>query len=130
MKPEAARQVGFTPLAFALAVLLLLILSTVLAGVALPREIDHDEHQFVASGILLARQGLLPYRDYPYFHVPNLVYLYGLIDLLAASPLLAARLTSLAFATLSLGIVFWLVWSEAARTPPPLLGAWRPRRLC
>jgi len=120
MKPQGVRRSGLTPLSVACAVLLLLGVSAVLAGVALPREVDHDEHQFVASGALLAHFGLLPYRDYPYFHLPNLVYLYGLIDLVAASPLLAARLASLVFALLSLGIVYWLVWSELEAARPLL----------
>lgn len=112
MNSEGSRRSRLTPLSAACAVLLLLVVGVVLAGVALPREVDHDEHQFVASGVLLARFGLLPYRDYPYFHLPNLVYLYGLVDLVAASPLLAGRLVSLGFALLSLGLVYWLVWSE------------------
>ncbi len=83
----------------------------VLAAAALPRELDHDEHQFVASGVLLARDGLLPYIDYPYFHVPNLVFLYAAVDLVAPSPLLAARFVSLGFALLTLCLVWWLVRS-------------------
>jgi 4-amino-4-deoxy-L-arabinose transferase-like glycosyltransferase len=120
MNPVGARHEGLTPLGLAFAVLLLLMLGVVLAGVALPREIDHDEHQFVASGALLAHDGLLPYRDYPYFHLPNLVYLYALLDRFAASPLLAARLASLAFAMLSLGLVVWLVWSELEGVRHPI----------
>jgi hypothetical protein len=120
MNSEGARRSGFTPLSAACAVLLLLVVGAVLAGVALPREVDHDEHQFVASGVVLARLGLLPYRDYPYFHLPNLVYLYGLLDLGAASPLMAARLASLVFALLSLGTVYWLVWRELEEARPLL----------
>ncbi len=84
----------------------------ILAAAALPRELDHDEHQFVASGVLLARNGLLPYIDYPYFHVPNLVFLYAAIDLFAPSPFLAARVLSLAFALVTLSLVWLLVWSS------------------
>jgi hypothetical protein len=89
----------------------------ILSAAALPRQLDHDEHQFVASGVLLARNGLLPYFDYPYFHVPNLVFLYAAVDLFAASPLLAARIVSLGFALLTLSLVWWIVWTnlEAGR---------------
>jgi len=52
---------------------------------------DHDENQFVASGALLARCGLLPYRDYPYFHVPYLVFVYAEIFQFSDRLLLAAR---------------------------------------
>jgi hypothetical protein len=41
-------------------------------GLNMRRGLNHDEHQFVASGALLARNGLLPYRDFVYFHVPLL----------------------------------------------------------
>jgi hypothetical protein len=55
---------------------------------------NHDEHQFIASAELLADQGLLPYRDYPYFHLPNLVFVYGLLYSFTEYKLLAARLIS------------------------------------
>ncbi len=44
---------------------------------ALITPLDRDEHQFLASACLVARAGLQPYRDFAYFHVPNLVYLYA-----------------------------------------------------
>ena len=59
--------------------------------------LDHDEHQFVASGVLLARRGLLPYRDYPYFHTPYLVLAYGVLFRCTAYLLLSARALSAAF---------------------------------
>ena len=55
---------------------------------------NHDEHQFIASAELWAGQGLLPYRDYAYFHLPNLVFVYGLVFRLTEYKLLAARLLS------------------------------------
>jgi 4-amino-4-deoxy-L-arabinose transferase-like glycosyltransferase len=58
------------------------------------KPLDHDEHQFVASGALLAREGLLPYRDYAYFHTPNLVFVYGALFAVTADPLLVARIFS------------------------------------
>jgi hypothetical protein len=45
--------------------------------------LNHDEHQFVAPSVLLLREGLLPYRDYPFFHTPNLVFVFA--PLFAAS---------------------------------------------
>ena len=55
---------------------------------------DHDEHQFVASGVLLAQDGLLPYRDFPYFHMPNLALVYAALFRLTDYYLLAARIFS------------------------------------
>jgi hypothetical protein len=54
--------------------------------------IDHDEHQFMASAFMVAERGLHPYCDFPYFHMPNMVYLYAPFFLLTESPFLAARL--------------------------------------
>ncbi len=36
----------------------------------------NDEHQFMASAFMVAEYGLHPYKDFAYFHMPNLVYLY------------------------------------------------------
>jgi hypothetical protein len=69
---QPARWLLATVVALFLVEVLLLV-----AGVNLRRGLNHDEHQFVASGVLLARQGLLPYRDFPYFHVPLLSVIYA-----------------------------------------------------
>jgi 4-amino-4-deoxy-L-arabinose transferase-like glycosyltransferase len=58
------------------------------------RRLDHDEHQFVASAALLARHAELPYRDYPYFHTPGLVFVDALLFRFTNHLLLAARLVS------------------------------------
>jgi hypothetical protein len=59
------------------------------------RRLDHDEHQFVAGAALLAWHGELPYRDYPYFHTPGLVFVDALLFRFTDHLLLAARLVSL-----------------------------------
>ena len=58
------------------------------------RALDHDEHQFVASAALWAREGLLPYSDFPHFHMPYLVFVYGLLDVFTDQLFLAARIVS------------------------------------
>jgi hypothetical protein len=65
-----------------------------------------DEHQFVASGALLARHGLLPYADYPYFHTPNLVAVYALLFLAHDELLLTARTFSAVCGVGCAGIVY------------------------
>src|SRR3954470_9477005 len=55
------------------------VVFTVMLARAMSKPLDHDEHQFIASGALLARRGLLPYRDYPYFHMPYLAGAYALL---------------------------------------------------
>ena len=66
---------------------------------------NHDEHQFMASGYLLATKGLLPYRDYPYFHMPNLIFVYALIDKLTGFKLLYTRIFSALFGTLTVALL-------------------------
>lgn len=56
-----------------------------------------DEHQFIAPGLLTVRYGLIPYRDYPLFHMPYLVVLHGLLGNFTGWPVLTARvLTAIA----------------------------------
>lgn len=83
-----------------LAILLLLFVR------AMARELNHDEHQFVAPPVLLLRDGLLPYRDYPFFHMPNLVFVFAAIFATTAHLLLAARCFNTFCAALLLLLVF------------------------
>jgi len=79
----------------------------VLSGALLPlmfafavtKKFSHDEHQHVAAGMLLAREGLLPYRDFPHFHTPYLVFIYGALFRWTEHPLLVARTFSALCAT-------------------------------
>lgn len=74
-----------------------LLLAVVCAGIffrAMDRDLNHDEHQFLAPAALLSREGLLPYRDYPLFHVPNLVFAYAVLDRLTGQLLLMAKCVS------------------------------------
>ncbi len=67
--------------------------------------LNHDEHQFLAPGALLSREGLLPYRDFPLFHFPNLVFVYATLDRLTGEPILGPKLFSFACTWLTLGII-------------------------
>ena len=49
-----------------------------LFSLTMHRRLSHDEHQFIASAVLVAREHLAPYRDFAYFHVPNQTYLWAL----------------------------------------------------
>src|SRR5262249_7881535 len=98
---------------------LLLLLPFVLT-LGMQRELSHDEHQFIASGALLARKGLLPYRDYPYFHMPGLTLLYAGVFRLTPYLLLAARACSVVAGTLTLSAVLYLAMDLLAGQPPGL----------
>lgn len=75
---------------------------------AMTQGLNHDEHQFVASGKLLSEHFLLPYKDYPYFHMPNLVLVYGLLFKATDYLLLGARLFSVVCGTLTVAVVIYL----------------------
>ncbi|HZK80355.1 MAG TPA: hypothetical protein VFC46_04790, partial [Humisphaera sp.] len=74
--------------------MLISALCLILFAKSMHEPVDHDENQFIASGVLLARHGLLPYRDYPYFHLPYMVYLYAAVFRVCPCLLLGARLVS------------------------------------
>ncbi len=76
---------------------------------AMQKPLDHDEHQFIAGGALLAREGLLPFRDYPYFHLPYLAFLYAPVFAFADKLLASARLLT---ATAALAVA-GIVWARA-----------------
>jgi hypothetical protein len=74
------------------------------------RLLNHDEHYFVSTGYLLRRQGLLPYRDYPYTHMPNLALVYGLVFTLTDHLLFGARMVSVVCSILLVAVLFWLTY--------------------
>lgn len=88
-----------------------------LLGINLRRELNHDEHQFIASAALIARAGLTPYADFPYFHVPLLSYLYALLFSAFDALLLSSRITSVIFGWLALLLVFVMAWRRFAARP-------------
>ncbi len=89
-----------------------------LFAVAVGAPLNHDEHQFVASAVLLADDGLIPARDYPYFHTPNLVGVYAALFLATDHHFLTARLFSMFCAWLSLGLISACTWHAFQNWPP------------
>lgn len=77
-----------------------------LLGLNMRRGLNHDEHQFVASGALIARHGLLPYVDFAYFHVPGLSFVYALIFSVSDHLLLWARFVSIVSSWGTLALLF------------------------
>lgn len=92
----------------------LLLVLALLLGLNMRRGLNHDEHQFLASGKLVA-QGLLPYRDFPYFHAPTLSLIYGLLFRWFDPLLLTARLFSVICAWLGLALIGWQAWQLTSR---------------
>src|SRR4030066_86580 len=107
--PPTPRNVRLTLQRLLVASLLLFTLALNVSR-AVRADYNHDEDQFIASARLLLDEGLLPYRDYPYFHTPYLVFVYALLFTLTGSDnLLAARLFSAVCASSAVMLVFWMV---------------------
>lgn len=68
-------------------------------SLAISKEVFRDEHQHVAAGALLLRDSLLLYRDFPFFHMPYLPFIYSWIFALSDHLLFSARLFSILCAT-------------------------------
>jgi hypothetical protein len=107
-----------------LVVVFLGIFAVLVFGRAMERSLNHDEHQFLVPGALLSRSGLLPYRDYPLFHLPNLVFIYSALDTLSGRILASAKLFSALCTMLTGGIIAWACCRNAGdRRLPMALGA-------
>ena len=76
--------------------LLATALSILLFARTVDRDLNHDEHQFLAPAALLSRDGLLPWRDYPVFHLPNLIFAYAALDRLTGDLVFGAKMVSFA----------------------------------
>jgi hypothetical protein len=92
----------------------LLLIFALLFSHAMLTTLNHDEYQFVAGGQLLAERGLLPYRDYPFLHMPYMVVVNGLIFMLTDDHFLAARLLTAVCGLLSAGLVYLNVFRFSA----------------
>ncbi len=78
----------------------------VLLSVSIQKPLDHDEHQFIAAGMLLAKQFKDPYVDFGYFHMPNLVFIYAALFTVTDYLLLSARFFSTVCSWLILVIIY------------------------
>ncbi|MBF6614162.1 MAG: hypothetical protein IVW55_13630 [Chloroflexi bacterium] len=87
--------------------LFFVVLALLLLSANMQKGLNHDEYIYVSSGKLLASGGLLPYRDYPYLQMPNLVFVYAILFSFTSHLLLAARLFSTACALLICGLLFY-----------------------
>jgi hypothetical protein len=64
---------------------------------SMDRALNHDEHQFLAPAVLLATEGLQPYRDLPLFHLPNQVLLYAAAFRFSDHYVLTAKMLAVLF---------------------------------
>ena len=93
-----------------LSLLLVGVFALLVFGRAMDRDLNHDEHQFIAPGALLSREGLLPYRDYPIFHLPNLTFAYAMMDRVSGDLILSTKLFSAICTMLTGGLLALVCW--------------------
>jgi hypothetical protein len=84
---------------------------------AMDRDLNHDEHQFIAPGVLISREGLLPYRDFPMFHLPNLAFIYAGLDRLTHQPVWSAKVLNALASTAAVALIF--LAGTTRRSPVP-----------
>lgn len=89
-----------------LVALVALALFALTFSLAISKGLHRDEHQHVAAGALLARDSLLPYKDYAFFHMPYLPFIYSGIFTLCDHLLFSARLFSILCATAAGVVIF------------------------
>lgn len=86
--------------------IMLIGLFALLFGLNMRRGLNHDEHQFVGSAVLLARARLLPYADFAYFHVPGQTLFNAAFFAVFDHFLLAARTLAVIGGWLGLALIF------------------------
>lgn len=102
---------GVVVTAFVVSLLLTLAASAI-------QNVNHDEQQFIAPAKVLLQDGLLPYRDYAYFHLPYLPFTFAALFTLTDHLLAAARaLTSIAGAA-TVAVVAGVAHSTSNGQPP------------
>jgi len=94
--------------------LFFLLVFSLLFSRAMLTSLNHDEYQFVAGGQLLVERGLLPYRDYPFLHMPYMLTLNALVFKLTEYEFLAARLLTAICGGVSAGFVFLNIYRFSA----------------
>jgi hypothetical protein len=55
---------------------------------------DHDDNPYIAAAKITAEEGLLPYKDYRFIHMPYYVFVYSLIFKFTSSITLVTRIIS------------------------------------
>ena len=108
--PPETRKRGGAVLAILATLLVIGAASAVAYSMAMRLPLSHDEHQFVAGGWLLGKYGMLPYRDFPFHHLPNLLFFYAALGQLSSAPLWNARVMSVVFSAATFALIYQYAW--------------------
>ena len=80
--------------------------------------LNHDEHQFLAPAALLAREGLLPYRDFPLFHLPNVIFVYATLERISSHLIFSAKAFSILCSVTAAALIAFVAYRAAALRGP------------
>lgn len=72
------------------------------------RSFDHDENMYVTAAVMLSK-GLIPYRDFPYTHLPNLLFIYLPFVSIFKEKLFITRLINVVASWVYLFLLFTLI---------------------
>lgn len=103
------RSIFRTPVLVLFIVLFFLIAGTILFLANVNKDFGHDEHLYVAGGALVSKS-FMPYKDFPYLHMPYLTFVYGAVFRQTHYLLLAARALSTIGGLLTLAILFTIAF--------------------
>ena len=87
---------------------LFILILVLLLSLAMQHDFTHyrDMHQFISAGKLLVDKGLMPYKDYPFHHFPNIVFVYALLFMFTSHLTLVANLFSVTCSFIMLSLLF------------------------
>ncbi|HYP40602.1 MAG TPA: hypothetical protein VEX13_09615 [Chloroflexia bacterium] len=105
------------PLLFGAAFLCVIFLLLIQA--AIHKELNHDENMYLSGGVLLY-QGLLPYKDFPYFQMPLSTLVYAITLWTSGDLLLGARLVNTTFTFLTCLALYFGVLRICANVSQPV----------
>ncbi|MBC8487495.1 MAG: hypothetical protein H8D45_15805 [Bacteroidetes bacterium] len=76
---------------------------------------DHDDNPYIAAAKITSEEGLLPYKDYRFIHMPYYVFAYSLIFKFTPLITLGSRIISLLSFNTLLVLVFYTIQKSLPR---------------
>ncbi|MGK7394470.1 MAG: hypothetical protein ACNS62_07845 [Candidatus Cyclobacteriaceae bacterium M3_2C_046] len=80
-------------------------------------KIDHDEHQYIAAAKITSTDGLIPYKDYRFFHMPYSIFINAFIFQFTDHLLIGARTLNAVSFFLILVILFFTTFRAFDQQP-------------
>lgn len=91
-KPSRSKYIDFLYKALVVFLFAYLLLTTF--AHSMQNTADHDDNPYIAAAKITAEEGLLPYKDYRFIHMPYFVFVYSLVFKFTSSITLITRIIS------------------------------------